>query len=190
MTNGDDSLARRISIATSAKPSCLILDFAGNADRHEIANPIDLLGGDFDPVEQREAQRLVADGEAPNLWAALEQARAAREAKRQERMARAGDPFALFGMPVPPRDRFGRKPVPKQAAVIGALRQPRNIEDHRQAAALVRELARRQAAGLALYSQAALLARLGCGLDRVRRITRREASAEIRALAVNGWRRR
>ena len=82
---GGDALARRVAIATSAKPTCLVLDFAGNAGRHELANPLDLLGGDFDPVERREAQRLVTSGAAPNLWAALEQARLARAAKVVER---------------------------------------------------------------------------------------------------------
>lgn len=186
---GGDALARRVAIATSAKPTCLVLDFAGNAGRHELANPLDLLGGDFDPVERREAQRLVVSGSAPNLWAALEQARLARAAKVVERQARAGDPFALFGLQVPTRSRFAAAPSSKQRAVIDALRQPRVIDDAREADVLVRELARRERADLALYSQAALLAAVGFDLLRLRTMSRREAAEHVRALASGGWRR-
>lgn len=195
MLAGTDAFARRVMIAASAKPSCLILDVAGNASRHELANPLDLLGGDFEAVEIRRAEQLVADGLAPNLWAALEQARLERERQRQARLARLGDPFALFGLPVPARDRWGRKPLPKQRAVIDALQQPRNIDDAREADVLVRELARREAAGLASYSQLRLLARFGGPSDDLRRLprlqtlSRREAAAVIRAIAATGWRR-
>jgi hypothetical protein len=185
---GSDALARRVAIATSPKPSCLVLDFAGNAGRHELANPLDLLGGDFDPVERREAQRLVASGAAPNLWAALEQARLARAAKLVERQARAGDPFALFGL-APIRDRWGRPPPAPQQQVIDALRQPRVISDAREADLLIRELARREAAGLALYSQVALLAAVGFPLAELRTLKRREAADRVRALAASRWRR-
>jgi hypothetical protein len=186
---GDGSLARRLAIAMSTKPTAMILDFAGNAGRHELANPLDLLGGDFEPAERREAQRLLAAGEAPNLWAALEQARLARAAKLVERQARAGDPFALFGL-APIRDRWWRPPPAPQQQVIDALRQPRVISDAREADLLIRELARRETAGLALYSQVALLAAVGFPLAELRTLKRRDAADRIRALAASGWRRR
>jgi hypothetical protein len=187
MTGGDDALARRIAIATSTKPACLILDFAGSSGKHELANPLDLLGGDFEPVERRDAQRLVDAGDAPNLWAALEQVRAAKAAKLQERLARAGDPFALFGIPLPAKDRHGRVANAKQLAVIDGLGSPRRVDDAREAEALVRELARRDRAGLALYSQAALLAALGHSIEHVRALSRREAGRMVRDAAANRW---
>ena len=185
----DAALARRIAIATSRKPRCLILDFAGNAGRHELVSPLDLLGGDFEPVEVREAQRLVGAGLSPDLWAALEAARAARAAKMADRLARAGDPFALFGLAVPSKSRFGAAPSAKLLAVIGALRSPRRIQDAREADALVRELARREAAGLALYSQLALLARLGHPLEPLRAMPRRVAAGLVRDRAREAWAR-
>jgi superfamily II DNA or RNA helicase len=187
MTGGDDALARRIAIATSTKPACLILDFAGSSGKHELANPLDLLGGDFEPAERRDAQRLVDAGDAPNLWAALEQVRAAKAAKLQERLARAGDPFALFGIPLPAKDRHGRVANAKQLAVIDGLGSPRRVDDAREAEALVRELARRDRAGLALYSQAALLAALGHSIERVRAFSRCEAGRMVREAAANRW---
>ena len=73
--------------------------------------------------------------------------------------------------------------------MIDALRQPRVIDDAREADVLVRELARRERADLALYSQAALLAAVGFDLLRLRTMSRREAAEHVRALASGGWRR-
>ena len=189
MAGDGDALARRLAIATSAKTTALVLDFAGNSGRHELANPIDLLGGDFESVERREAARLVASGEAPHLFAALEQARLARAAKIVERQARAGDPLALLGL-VPGRDRWGRPPSDVQVKHLDALRQPRRIDDAREADVLLRELARRESTGLALYSQIALLAATGHELVSLRTISRAAAATKVRALFGNGWRAR
>lgn len=182
----DLALARRVAIAMSTKPQCLILDFAGNSTRHELASPLDLLGGDFDPIELNEAKRLVGSGLAPDLWTALEMVRARLDSKALERMARAGDPFALFGVHAV-RSRWGEPPTDRQRAVVAALRSPRQVDDYREANALCRELARRDGAGLALYSQAALLARLGHPLGPLRTMSRREAAAVIRRAAAQQW---
>lgn len=40
-----DPLERRAAIAVSAKPACLVLDFAGNAGRHVLVSALDVLAG-------------------------------------------------------------------------------------------------------------------------------------------------
>ncbi len=40
-----DVSGRRSAIASSSKPKCLIVDFAGNAGRHKLVNSCDILGG-------------------------------------------------------------------------------------------------------------------------------------------------
>lgn len=53
-----DSLAsaeeRRAAIAASAKPSCLVLDFVGNAGKHELVHVADILLGESDDGGFRE----------------------------------------------------------------------------------------------------------------------------------------
>lgn len=184
---GDAAAARRLAIALSAKPECLILDFADNSDRHDLARGIDVLGGNFELPEQREAERLLAEGKAGSLLEALELARAQRAAKIAEVLAKAGDPFALFGVPVV-KDRWGREPTPKQLRVVAQLGSPRRV-DFREANDLLAELDRREREGLCLYAQAYLLARLGYPVAQLRDLGRRDAGALIQALAGQHWQR-
>ena len=37
--------ARKAAIAASAKPSCLVVDFVGNAGKHKLVTSADILGG-------------------------------------------------------------------------------------------------------------------------------------------------
>jgi len=186
VVDGPETAAdRRAAIADSAKTHCLWLDFARNSGRFDLASPMDLLGGDYDPVDQREADRLLVAGNTDDLLAALEQARAAREGAIADARARAGDPFALFGI-TSDKDRFGRGLTAKHSRVLGPLKLPR-VLDYREANAVVSELARRDLAGLALYSQIALLARLRHPIAPLRTMTRAIAAELVRGLARNGW---
>lgn len=177
---------RRHAIRASAKRECLVLDFTANTERFAFVTEMDLLGGDYELPEQKEAERLLASGDATDLLEALEYARAARQSKMREHLARAGDPFALFGLTAK-RHRFGQPMSEAQAKVLGPMRIPRKM-DHREANELLAELARRDAADLCLYSQAALLARLRFPIGPLATMTRREAGAKIRDLAGNYWR--
>jgi superfamily II DNA or RNA helicase len=176
---------RRSEIASSAKTHCLWLDFTDNGSRHDLASPMDLLGGDYDLPEQREAERLLAAGKADDLMTALEMARAARSALLVEACARAGDPIALFGLTCS-KDRWGRPPTPKQIAALGPM--PRRL-DFREANAVLSEMSRRRRVGLALYEQLAVIARTKVRhpIEPLRTMTRREASALVRTLAIRYW---
>jgi superfamily II DNA or RNA helicase len=58
----EDPAARRLAISMSAKPDVLIVDFVGNAGRHQIVQAIDVLGGKYElPV--REYAKQVAESE-------------------------------------------------------------------------------------------------------------------------------
>jgi superfamily II DNA or RNA helicase len=181
----DTAAGRRAAIGRSDKPRTMWIDLVGNAGKHDIVSAMDLLGGDYSLPEQREAKALLEDGEADDLLEALAMAREARAGELTERRARAGDPFALFGI-VPSKDRWGRDPTKLQKRVIDALRSPRPIADWREANMLCTELARRDREDLCLYSQAALLARRGHEIAPLRSMTRREAADLIRPMAV-GW---
>lgn len=177
---------RRAAIRASAKPSLLVLDFADNSGRHDVAAPIDLLGGDYSWPEKAKAAELLADGSAEDLLEALEMARAAALAKLAEARARMGDPFALFGISSP-KDRWGRAPTAGQMAVLGPLKLPR-VLDFREANAVLAELDRRERERLSLYSQAALLARLGHPVAELPAMPRVMAGRHLRAAATRKWR--
>lgn len=60
--------ARRELIATSAKPRCIVADFAGNAGKHRLCSPVDVLGGNFTLPEVTLAKKLEkeeSDGDEP-----------------------------------------------------------------------------------------------------------------------------
>lgn len=54
---------RRLAIASSAKPSCLIVDFVGNSGRHKLMSAADILGG---KVSDEVVQRAIAKAKASN----------------------------------------------------------------------------------------------------------------------------
>lgn len=107
---------RRAAIDASAKPSCLVIDFAGNAGRHKLVTTADILGGRVSEAARQLALKS-ADGKpvrmSEELAAAEEELlrRAQEEEERRREAARrahltasatyrtaAVDPFDLFQM--------------------------------------------------------------------------------------------
>jgi superfamily II DNA or RNA helicase len=104
---------------SSGKADCLIVDFYGTSGRHDLANPVDLLGGDYpDDVKQlaKESQRLTPGGDveetlklaaeeldkrrAAKLAKELAEAEARSRIRREAKLSvtwRGGDPFDLLG---------------------------------------------------------------------------------------------
>lgn len=96
--------ARRAAIAASSKPNMLLLDFGGNAGRHSLCSPADLLGGNYTEVEVEEAKRAAKKGGAQDVRALLEAARktlravAEREASKVQAKVVKFDPFTSMGL--------------------------------------------------------------------------------------------
>lgn len=127
--------AERVAmIKGSAKPSCLIVDFCGNAGRHKLCSTADILGGKLDDEVVEEVARRVREGGKPvDMTQELEQVKQeVEERKRRDAARRAGlqaraeflltkiDPFDQWDItPVKERgwDR-GRRFTDKQAQVL------------------------------------------------------------------------
>ena len=165
-------------IRNSSKPSCLIVDFCGNAGRHKLCCTADILGGNIDDdVVAEVARRVRENGKPVDMTAELEKVKAEVEArKKREAATRAGlqaraqflvtkiDPFNEWDLaPVQERgwDR-GRHFTPKQAQVllerIGV--DPEKIP-YGQGKQLLDEYFRRLQGGYASLKQAALLKKRG-----------------------------
>ena len=78
-------------IRGSAKPSCLIVDFAGNAGRHRLCCSADILGGNIDDDVVAEVTRRVRENGKPvDMAAELERVKAEMaERKKREAATRA-----------------------------------------------------------------------------------------------------
>jgi superfamily II DNA or RNA helicase len=191
---------RRYLIASSAKPSCLIIDFAGNSGQHKLVSTADILGGKLSERviaaatarvrssgRQMDMQEILIDEEAIEKKRLEEEARRLRLKARTSYQAKDIDPFDLFQItPVAPRgwDK-GKKLSERQA---GFLRKqgfnPDKLE-YGAAKQLIGEMIERFDKKLCTTKQAKLLKKNGYDT----RMTFEQASKTISALAANGWNR-
>lgn len=169
---------RCAAIRASSKPSCLIVDFAGNAGRHKLCCSADILGGDLDEEVVAETARRVREGGRPvDMAEELAKVKAeVAERKRREAATRAGlqaraeflvtkiDPFSEWDI-TPAQERGWdrkRRFTPKQAQVllerVGV--NPEKIP-YSQGKQLLDEYFRRLQGGYASLKQSALLKRRG-----------------------------
>lgn len=166
-------------IANSVKPSCLIVDFCGNAGRHKLVSSADILGGNIsDDVAETVAKKIRENGGKPvDVSEAIQQEMDLREQRRKEDAARRAelrikanflisniDPFNEWDLtPVVERgwDRH-RHFTPKQEMVlmqrIGV--DPKKIP-YGQGKQLLDEYFRRMQAGYASLKQTRCLRKWG-----------------------------
>jgi superfamily II DNA or RNA helicase len=194
---------RRAAIAASAKPSCLVVDFVGNAGKHKLVTSADILGGKVseEAVELAVARARKAGG-AVKMAEALdeaeeelkrqrEEARLAEAARRARLVATARfttqsvDPFDVLELaPVKPRGWDNcRSLTVKQRALLSKQGINPDRVTPSQGKQLIAEIFRRWDGKLCSFRQAKVLRKFGYGTD----VTFAEASKTIDALARNGW---
>ena len=193
---------RRAAITASAKPSCLVVDFVGNAGRHKLITSADILGGEVseEAMELALARTLKAGGPV-NMTEALaeaeqdlkqrEQARLAEAARRAQLVAtarfttQAVDPFDVLSLgPVKSRGRDNERQLTEKQRSLLAKQgiNPDNVT-FSQGKELVAEIFRRWDGKLCSFKQAKVLRKYGYSAE----VSFAEASATIDALAKNGW---
>jgi superfamily II DNA or RNA helicase len=194
--------ARRGAIAGSAKPSCLVVDFVGNAGRHKLVTSADILGGKVseEAIELAVGRARKAGGPV-NMSEALdeaeeeltEQKRLAEAARRARLVAtarfttQAVDPFDVLHLdPVKARGwDVGRQLTEKQRALLAKQGINPDGISFSQGKQLISEIFRRWDGKLCSFKQAKVLRRYGYSTE----VSFAEASATIDALAKNGWRK-
>lgn len=201
----DTDVERRSSIAASAKPDCIVLDFGGNAGRHSLASLADILGGKMREEVVKRAKEIQAkeaeEGEAVDVVALLE--RAEEEIEEEERQKRAKekrriikgsakvdvqeiDAFRVYGLPMR-RNNFvralplteGQKDVLRKAGV------PFERLDTWQQRQVFNETLKRFKQNRCSFRQAKILTKYGYSSD----ASFDEAKAIIDRLAKNDWKK-
>lgn len=155
--------------------NCLVLDFVGNATKHALITPEDLLGGDYSDEEVEEAKRKGKESPGGDVRARLEEARkelarvAAAVRSKVSASVRSFNPFAVLDVDLTSTTRedmrWGRLPATEsQKEALGKMKVPpaaiASISE-REARKLLMERNRRHDAGLATYAQLAQLKRYG-----------------------------
>ena len=197
--------ARKAAIAASAKPSCLVVDFVGNAGRHKLVTSADILGGKFSDeaiekavIKAREAGKPVnmakeLDLAEEELREQREQARLAEIARRANLVATARfttqsvDPFDVLHLE-PTKARGwdqGRQLSEKQRTLLAKQGINPDQVSFTEAKQLIAEIFRRWNGNLCSFKQAKVLKKYGFETN----VSFEQASATIDALARNRWRK-
>jgi superfamily II DNA or RNA helicase len=165
---GGDAASRCALVAASRKPHCVVIDFAGNAGKHVLVTPEDLLGGDYTEEEVKLAKKVAKEAPGSDVIANLEAARRelkAMMAKLQSKVkatVQQFDPFTLLGTdhPDPNKERFREPMTAQQKESLKKFnikdKQMENLS-HIEAAKLIQRLAHRRRLGLCSLNQLATL---------------------------------
>lgn len=131
--------ARVRAIAQSAKPSVLVIDFVGNAGRHKLVTPADILGGKYDDRVLAKA-RKIAEKTGGSVMGAIEEAQTKvreeddvakqrEEERRKHAKARAHysdkivDPFNVTDRDAPRNEQIWSRSGPATEKQINLLRK-------------------------------------------------------------------
>ena len=196
-------IERKVAIANSAKPDCIILDFKGNLGKHDLAGLPDILGGKMSSeviARAKEHEDAAADDKSPiDVIALLELAEKEIEAEEKKRKDKDRRrlikvkgivdveeiaAFSIYGMPKRIQPPFRSLPLSEgQRDVLRKQGVPFERLDSWQQRALFKETVKRFKQNKCSFRQAKLLQRYGCSTD----CSFAEARVIIDRLAANGW---
>jgi superfamily II DNA or RNA helicase len=147
------------------KLNALILDFVGNAGKHKLVNPLDVLAGKPLPDDVKEDAEKAAAGGMPSeeALAMAERESVLREERAQRERLKKARAKAKVSYRMELIDPFGDEPATEQAITLynkGRFRK-----------------------GLCSYKQGQLMARKGLSPD----LTKAECGLAFEALKANGW---
>jgi superfamily II DNA or RNA helicase len=198
----DSAAQRRAAVASSGKPFVQVLDFVGNAGRHKLVTPMDILGGDYDEDVVARANTIAAetndavDTEEVLAEAAAQLAQEREDERRREAASRAKlvaqakyttkefNPFDVLDIERPPTSR-GATATIKQCKLLLKFGVDATEMDQNQAQKLIKVCFGRARAKLCTIGQARVLKRYGYSAD----CTKVEAGKILDNLKSNGWKR-
>lgn len=196
---------RHKSIAESAKPSMLVVDFVGNSGRHKLVTTADILGGKVsDEAIELAIAKAKKEGTPVRMDRELdkseEEVQAEIERRKQQEIARKArlvgratysakevNPFDVLDI-TPARSRGwddGKMVSEAQANILKKMGLDPYKMPYVQARQLVAEQFRRWDSKLCSFKQAKILKKYGYNTE----VKFEEASRLLDALAKNGWKK-
>jgi superfamily II DNA or RNA helicase len=176
------------------KKDCLVLDFHGNAGRHKLVCPADVLSGEpLDDKMREKVRAMCATGEEPVK--AMERVKEEELAEARRIAATKGvktsakytatevDPFSILG--VRPSNTSGPEMSEAQRHLLERAGIKTGNITSRDASRTIEAIIDRRKRGLCTMKQATLLARFGYSTA----LTMEQATVIIDRLSANGWRR-
>lgn len=166
----DDAVSRRGAVACSPKPYCAVVDFAGNAGKHTLVTPEDLLGGDYTEEEVKLAKKAAKENPGADVIEGLEAARRelkammARLQSKVKATVQSFNPFQVLAMepPDPSKEAYREPMTDSQVSQL----KGHNIKDSQmrglsklEAAKLLGSLNVRRKLGLCSLNQLSVLQR-------------------------------
>lgn len=197
--------ARRLAIAESSKPNCLVVDFVGNSGKHKLVTSADILGGKVsDEAIERAIKKAKATGKPTRMSEALaeqeelikqeredkrlqEEARRARLTAKAKYSVQSIDPFDVLEIQ-PVKDRGWDDGKSLKESWAEQLRKNGIVPEDRsygQNMAILKTLWTRQRENKCTFKQAKILKKYGYSGD----ASFDEARATIDAIVANGWKR-
>jgi superfamily II DNA or RNA helicase len=188
--------ARRALVAASAKSHCVVIDFCGNAGKHSLITPEDLLGGSYTDDEVKKAKELAKELPELETLELLDAARRelkammARIESRVKAKVTSFDPFSTLHLKEPPRQQeLYREPITlgQQQRLSQRFRmtgEKMQGLSKLEAQKLIGTLEKRQNLGLASLAQLHTLQKYG--IDQIN-ISFTTASRMINYISSTGW---
>lgn len=187
------SVDRREAIVWSPKPDCVVVDFCGNAGKHTLMTPEDVLGGDeFTDEEKALAKKKAKEEPGSDVLENLAKARAEIKAMMLAMKSQVKakvvefDPFSVLHVSAPTDGVIPSSPSQRDAlAKYGVTPGESKKMTKEQAKKLLASCHLRAQRGLASYKQLKILRKHG--VDKIN-VSFKKASSAIEYISRSGWR--
>lgn len=191
------------------KPDCLLLDFVGNAGRHVLVSPFDILGGRYDEAVVKRAKTLAEKTPGMRADEALDTAQKELKAEAEKAAAKRAavkasvrwrteskDPFRILGIADDGEQDFApnnaRLATPAQVEALTYYGLEAPVEGWRfnEASRLIGTIKSRKSAGLASFKTIKALRSVGVNAQNMYQTTAGRLMAKVKENkdAGLGWR--
>jgi len=180
LTEQGQAAERRAIIAASSKANMMLVDYMGNAGKHSLVSPVDVLGGNFSEAEITKAKEILKKNPGGDVRVAIRHAQehfralARAAAAKVQAEHRRFDPFKVLEIDheveLAKAQRWGWKPATEnQASVLlraGIREETVKAMSKAEASKAIDKIVQRRKQGLATLPMVAALKKWGIDADK------------------------